>query len=166
MCVTRHCSEIADTATRRLLALAERDLGAPPVPYLWLACGSQGRQEQTGVSDQDICMILSDDVTEAALTYFQALARFVCDGLNTCGYVYCPGDMMATNPRWRQPLSVWQDYFQHWVKNPNKEAQMLASVMFDLRFIGGDETLFAGLQQETLRTAAENSIFTAHMPRP
>ena len=48
--VTRLITDIADTATRRLLALAEDKLGPPPVPYLWLACGSQGRQEQTGVS--------------------------------------------------------------------------------------------------------------------
>ncbi len=42
-------TDIADTVTRRLLAMAEAELGPPPVPYLWLACGSQGRQEQTGV---------------------------------------------------------------------------------------------------------------------
>ena len=46
-------TDIADTATRQLLALAELKFGPPSVPYLWLACGSQGRQEQTGVSDQD-----------------------------------------------------------------------------------------------------------------
>ncbi len=40
---------------------------------------------------------------------------------------------------------------------------MLASVMFDLRPIGGDATLFYGLQLETLRAASGNSIFTAHM---
>ena len=37
--VTRLITDIADTATRRLLALAEEKLGSPPVPYLWLACG-------------------------------------------------------------------------------------------------------------------------------
>ena len=40
---------------------------------------------------------------------------------------------------------------------------MLASVMFDLRPIGGDETLFADLHSQTLKAAAANSIFTAHM---
>jgi CBS domain-containing protein len=35
--------------------------------------------------------------------------------------------------------------------------------MFDLRPIGGDESLFAGLQAGTLKAAAKNSIFTAHM---
>lgn len=161
--VTRLITDIADTVTRRLLASAEERLGPPPVPYLWLACGSQGRQEQTGVSDQDNCLLLSDKVTDADTAYFEELATIVCDGLDACGYFYCPGDMMATNPRWRQPVRVWRSYFEGWIAKPDPEAQMLASVMFDLRPIGGDESLFADLQQETLNAAAKNSIFTAHM---
>lgn len=161
--VTRLITDIADTVTRRLLWLAERHLGPAPVPYLWLACGSQGRQEQTGVSDQDNCLILSDDVTEAQMPWFAALARFVSDGLDACGYVHCPGDMMATNPRWCQPLHVWRDYFAGWVATPDPTAQMLASVMFDLRPIGGDASLFRSLQEDTLEMAARNSIFVAHM---
>lgn len=161
--VTRLITDIADTATRRLLALAEGELGLPPVPYLWLACGSQGRQEQTGVSDQDNCLMLDDSVTDADMAYFVALAKFVSDGLNTCGYFYCPGDMMATNPRWCQPVHVWHDYFKGWIAKPNPEAQMLASVMFDLRPIGGTFELFTDLQADTLAAAHANSIFVAHM---
>lgn len=161
--VTRLITDVADTATRRLLALAEAKLGPPPVPYLWLACGSQGRQEQTGVSDQDNCMILHDDVTADQMGYFAELAAFVCDGLNTCGYVYCPGDMMATNPQWCQPQHIWRDYFSRWIKTPDPEAQMLASVMFDLRPIGGSKALFEDLQEDTLKRASDNSIFVAHM---
>jgi CBS domain-containing protein len=161
--VTRLITDIADTCTRRLLALAEARFGPAPVPYLWLACGSQGRQEQTGVSDQDNCLVLHDAVTEAQMGYFRDLAQFVCDGLNTCGYVYCPGDMMATNPRWCQPLKVWKDYFTNWIAKPDPEAQMLASVMFDLRPIGGTHALFDPLQAGTLTAASKNSIFVAHM---
>ncbi|SMX50219.1 putative nucleotidyltransferase substrate binding domain-containing protein [Maliponia aquimaris] len=161
--VTRLITDIADTATRRLLALAEAQIGPPPEPYLWAACGSQGRQEQTGVSDQDNVLILDDAVTEAQMPYFEDLARFVCDGLDACGYVYCPGDMMATNARWRQPLRVWRGYFDSWIAKPSPEAQMLASVMFDLRPIGGAAALFDQLQEGTLARAARNSIFVAHM---
>ena len=161
--VTRLITDIGDATTRRLLALAEARLGPPPVPYLWLACGSQGRQEQTGISDQDNCLMLDDAVTPADDTYFAALAKFVSDGLDEAGYFYCPGDMMATNVKWRQPLRVWRDYFRRWIATPNPEAQMLASVMFDLRPIGGHEALFAHLQEETLAAAAKNSIFVAHM---
>ncbi|MGV6805751.1 MAG: DUF294 nucleotidyltransferase-like domain-containing protein [Ruegeria sp.] len=161
--VTRLITDVADIATRRLLALAEQKLGPAPVPYLWLACGSQGRQEQTGVSDQDNCLMLDDDVTDADLPYFEALAKFVSDGLDTCGYFYCPGDMMATNNRWRQPVRIWREYFSGWIAKPDPEAQMLASVMFDLRPIGGDFELFSDLQTQTLSAAGTNSIFVAHM---
>ena len=58
--VTRLITDITDSVTRRLIMLAERDLGPPPVPYVWLACGSQGRQEQGGVSDQDNCIFIDD----------------------------------------------------------------------------------------------------------
>ncbi|WP_319823427.1 DUF294 nucleotidyltransferase-like domain-containing protein [Thalassovita sp.] len=161
--VTRLITDVADTATRRLLALAEAKLGKPPVPYLWLACGSQGRQEQTGVSDQDNCLFLDDAVTKDDMPYFTELARFVCDGLNECGYVYCPGDMMASNPKWCQPVRVWKDYFEGWIRKPDPMAQMLASVMFDLRPIGGSRGLFQDLQENTLKAASANSIFVAHM---
>ncbi len=161
--VTRLITDIADTVTRRLLALAEAELGPAPVPYLWLACGSQGRQEQTGVSDQDNCLFLDDAATAADLEYFGRLARFVCDGLNACGYVYCPGEMMAMTPKWCQPMRVWRDYFAGWIIRPDPMAQMLSSVMFDLRPIGGTSSLFSDLQEETLEMAARNSIFVAHM---
>ena len=162
--VTRLITDIADAVTRRLLAMAERKLGPPPVPYLWLACGSQGRQEQTGVSDQDNCLILDDAVTEEQMPYFHEMAKIVSDGLNACGYVYCPGEMMATNPRWCQPARVWRSYFRGWIDTPNPEAQMLASVMFDLRPIGGAAVgLFQELQRSVLAIAAENAIFVAHM---
>jgi CBS domain-containing protein len=40
---------------------------------------------------------------------------------------------------------------------------MLASVMFDLRPIGGEKALFGDLQASTLQAASKNSIFVAHM---
>ncbi|MBD3786934.1 MAG: cyclic nucleotide-binding/CBS domain-containing protein [Sphingomonadales bacterium] len=162
--VTRLITDIADAVTRRLIVMAEAELGPPPVPFLWLACGSQGRQEQTGVSDQDNCLIYDDAATEEDRSYFKALAKIVSDGLDACGYVYCPGDMMATADRWCQPVRVWREYFRGWITKPSPEAQMLASVMFDLRAIGGSAPgLFADLQAETLEMAAKNSIFVAHM---
>ena len=160
---TRLITDMADTVPRRLLAMAEEKLGVAPVPYLWLACGSQGRQEQTGVSDQDNCLILDDAATSENMTYFAALAKFVSDGLDACGYVYCPGDMMATNPMWCQPVRVWRDYFARWIATPDPKAQMLASVMFDLRPIGGTASLFTEMQAESLADASLNSIFVAHM---
>jgi CBS domain-containing protein len=160
----RIITSVADALTRRLLHLGEAQLGPAPVPWLWAACGSQGRREQTGISDQDNCLWLHDDFDEAEhRAYFTALAKYVSDGLNAAGYYYCPGDMMATATRWCQPMRVWRGYFNKWIAQPDNEAQMLASVMFDLRPIAGDASLFEGVQEETLKKARSNSIFRAHM---
>jgi len=157
-------TSVTDAVTKKLLAMAEAELGPSPVPYLWLACGSQGRREQTGVSDQDNCIILDESYDAAAHgDYFFKLARLVTDGLDTCGYVYCPGEMMATTPKWRVKGSTWRRYFQGWIAEPDPMAQMLSSVMFDLRPIAGMTELFSGLQRETLESARKNSIFRAHM---
>ncbi|TRD15394.1 putative nucleotidyltransferase substrate binding domain-containing protein [Palleronia caenipelagi] len=161
--ITRRITDLTDAITRRLLFLAEERIGPPPVPYVWAACGSQGRREQTGVSDQDNCLIIDDAMTPEDDAYFAELARLVSDGLNNTGFVYCPGDMMATNPRWRQPRRVWQRYFNDWIAQPDTEAQMLASVMFDLRPIKGAPDLFDDLHRSTLEMARKNSIFVAHM---
>ncbi|SFP41403.1 putative nucleotidyltransferase substrate binding domain-containing protein [Tranquillimonas alkanivorans] len=161
--VTRLITDMADGATRRLIRLYEKAHGTAPAPFAWVACGSQGRQEQTGISDQDNALIVSDAATDDDMEWFTGLARFVSHGLDAGGYVFCPGEMMATNPRWRQRAAAWADYFRGWIARPSKEAQMLASVMFDLRVIAGDERLFVPLQEETLQAASGNSIFTAHM---
>jgi CBS domain-containing protein len=155
---------VADVTSYRLLQLAEDRLGPPPVPYVWLASGSQARQEQAGVSDQDNCIIIDDSFAEGEHgRYFDELAGFVCDGLNACGYVYCPGEMMALTPKWRQPLAQWKRYFHGWMDEPAPEARMLASVMFDLRPIRGDTRLFDELQRDAGARAQADSVFVAHM---
>ncbi|MEO1329763.1 MAG: DUF294 nucleotidyltransferase-like domain-containing protein [Pseudomonadota bacterium] len=161
--VTRLITDIADAATKRMLYFAEQELGPAPVPYVWLACGSQGRREQSGVSDQDNCLIMSDEATEEHAPYFEALADRVTKGLAACGYILCPGDMMASNPRWRQPVRVWRAYFETWIAKPDPMARMLSSVMFDLRAISGDEALYDAVIDGVLKRASSNSIFVAHM---
>ena len=155
---------ITDATTNQLLAMAHRQLGPPPVPYAWVAAGSQGRLEQTAKTDQDNCLILDDSFEEATHgAYFKALTTFVCDGLNACGYVYCPGNMMAVNPQWRVTLSQWQKYFERWITQPDPNALMLTCVFFDLRFIGGTASLFQSLQEAVFPLAQKNGIFLSHM---
>lgn len=157
-------TSITDVTTYRLLQLAEERLGAPPVPYVWLSAGSQARQEQSGLSDQDNCIILDDSYQDKAHgAYFDELSRYVCDGLHACGYVYCPGEMMAMTQKWRQPLAKWQRYFTSWIEKPEPEAQMLASTMFDLRPIRGETGLIDKLQAVTFEKAKANSLFVAHI---
>ena len=161
--VSQAVTAVTDAITKRLLQLAEAKLGPPPVPYAWVACGSQARREQTSHGDQDNGLILSNEMEPEHDGYFAELARFVSDGLSACGYYYCPGDVMATNPKWRQPLRVWKRYFTQWIEKPEPMALMLSSVFFDMRVVGGDESLFQRLQPLVLGKGKKNRIFLAYM---
>jgi CBS domain-containing protein len=155
---------MTDALTIRLLQLGERQLGAPPVDYAWVAAGSQARCEQTAKSDQDNCMILDDSYDEAKHgEYFRALSSFVCSGLNACGYVYCPGEMMAMTDAWRQPQHRWRQYFNGWIQEPEPKALMLICVFFDLRLVYGRASLLEQLRADVLRRTQGNSIFLAYM---
>ena len=155
---------MTDAVTTRLLQLGEARLGPPPVDYAWVAAGSQARCEQTAKSDQDNCMILDDAFDERRHgEYFRALSRFVCDGLDACGYAYCPGEMMAMNETWRQPRQRWLQYFRKWIEEPEPKALMLTCVFFDLRLIYGRSELLDELRGDMLRRTRGNSIFLAYM---
>lgn len=156
-------SSITDSLTVRLIELAEAELGPPPVPYVWMCGGSQARREQTAHSDQDNALLISDELQPEHGDYFATLAKRVTDGLNTCHFVYCPGDAMAVNPQWRQPLKAWRKYFNTWINKPEPMALMLSSIFFDLRPVHGDKELFTELQTEILTKTRSNGIFTAYM---
>lgn len=155
---------IGDAITTRLLQLAEIKFGPPPVDFAWVAAGSQARNEQTAHSDQDNCLILDDSFDpEKHGDYFREMTKFVCDGLNACGYVYCPGEMMAMTDEWRQPLKTWKSYFTKWTEAPEPKALMLTCVFFDLRYIYGDDNLFRELRKFVLENTRGNRIFLAYM---
>jgi len=162
--VGRVLSLIADATAQQLLRLAERELGVAPVPYAFLVFGSQARQEQSVHSDQDNALLIADTMRYDQDAYFSKLATFVSDGLHACGYDYCPGKVMATNDHWRQPLSVWQDYFSTWTRRPEPEALLNASIFFDVRAIYGDASLLTPLL-EHIRENVTAPMFLGYMAK-
>ncbi|MEZ5738071.1 MAG: putative nucleotidyltransferase substrate binding domain-containing protein [Burkholderiaceae bacterium] len=155
---------VTDALTIRLIHLAQEKLGPAPIDYAWVAAGSQARCEQTAKSDQDNCLVLDDAYDETQHgEYFRAFSRFVCDGLDACGYIHCPGEMMAMTDDWRQPRQRWWRYFNQWIDQPEAKALMLTSVFFDLRAVHGNAALLAGLRRDVLAKTRGNSLFLAHM---
>tara|TARA_R110001592_G_scaffold337300_1_gene623759 strand:+ start:383460 stop:385376 length:1917 start_codon:yes stop_codon:yes gene_type:complete len=152
---------ISDAVTIRLIQIAEEKLGPAPVTWCWLGFGSQARAEQLLAADQDNGIIIDDSVTDEQLPWFESMAKTVCDGLNACGYVYCPGDIMASTGEWRQALSCWQQKVQRWVTTPTPDAAMRVSIFFDLRCIYGASALCEQLQKTMLEQSSANSIFLA-----
>jgi CBS domain-containing protein len=151
-----------DALLQRLLRDAEAALGPPPAPYAWLVLGSEGRLEQTLRTDQDNALAYADDAPPAAAAYFAALAERVVNAMVECGFPRCPGDIMATNPQWRQPIGAWQGYFRRWVSVPDEEALMRAAIFFDFRQIYGALDAAAALRP-VVAEARGNTLFLARL---
>ena len=156
---------ITDTVTRQLIAIAETELGPPPCRYAWIALGSQARHEQSAQSDQDNALVLADSATDEDQAYFAAMSKVVNDGLDACGYVYCPGEVMASNPKWRVPVSRWKEYFRRWITVPEEKALMHANIFFDLRAVCGDGQLVEDIKDSIRQAAKSNELFLALMAR-
>lgn len=159
-------STIGRSLIRRLLELAEDELGPPPVPYCLMVNGSMARDDQSITTDQDNALVLSDEFdAEQHDGYFAELAKRLSDGLAACGYPYCTGGIMATNPKWRQPLSVWKNYFEEWITRPDPERLLHSSIFFDLDAAYGEERYVETLQDLIATRASRNKRFLGSLAR-
>ncbi|EKO3799598.1 TPA: cyclic nucleotide-binding/CBS domain-containing protein [Vibrio harveyi] len=162
--VGRAMSVIGSSFKQRLAELAEQEIGPAPIPYCLLAMGSMARDEQLIVTDQDNALIL-DNSYDPTLhgEYFAQFAKFVCDGLAECGYTYCTGDIMATNPQWRKTRSEWEECFANWIDNPTPERLLHSSIFFDLLGVHGRVKWAEQLSGFIVRRAKKNNRFLACM---
>ncbi len=124
---------IRDRIAIRVLQLVENEmaaegLGEPPVEYVWAGLGSEGRDEQTMVTDQDN-MLLYDERDDSFASdelkkrfsettglssknlldaYFEIFARKASERLNDVGFEKCKGGVMPVNDRWRGSRTDWK----------------------------------------------------------
>lgn len=161
--IGRMVTHITDAFTVRLIQLAEKKLGPPPMAFAWVVFGSQAREEQTAKTDQDNGIILERDAVDDEVRYFSKLSEMVCDGLDQLGYVYCPGEIMALNVKWRVSLPRWKNYFQNWVEEPNPKSVMRSNIFFDIRCVHGESELVDSLQEHVTNLTKDNRIFLRFM---
>ncbi len=164
--ITRVVTTISDTVLTRLLDLAIVELGEPPLPFAFVSVGSEGRGEQTLVTDQDNAIIFADVAEErlsGAHEYFQRLGTMVCTWLDQVGYRFCAGNVMAMNPSWCQPLSVWKNYFSKWIGESGPEELMEVSIFFDFRCLYGTASLTEQLRAHVFAKGMKQKAFLYQM---
>jgi CBS domain-containing protein len=161
--ITGMITEINDRLLRKVLQITERQFGPPPLPYCWIVFGSEGRKEQTYKTDQDNAIIYNDPISEqqaeAAGHYFSAFSVSVKDALLKCGFPLCHGDYMASNPKWRQPLAIWKEYFSQWIYTPTSEAILASCILFDFRPVYGNFTLADALREHLQKKLKNQDMF-------
>jgi CBS domain-containing protein len=155
-----YVARLNDALLRRLLAFAEADLGPPPAPYAWVVMGSEGRMEQTLLTDQDNALVF-DDQGEGQRPWFQALAERVNADLEAAGFPPCHGAYMASH--WLGTVSEWVQRFADWFETRKPQELLAASTFFDFRKVGGQLDLEP--LEAALSSTAQHPIFLRYLAR-
>ncbi|MCA9734368.1 cyclic nucleotide-binding/CBS domain-containing protein [candidate division KSB1 bacterium] len=166
--INRLITSVSDNVLEKIIEAALKELPPPPVHFSFVILGSEGRREQTLKTDQDNAIIFEDvpkEKLKSVQAYFLELGRKVCGWLDKCGYQYCSGDIMAQNPKWCQPLSVWKKYFRTWILTPAPKAVMHSTIFFDFRCAAGNINLSLDLKNDlkNLLKEREANLFLYHL---
>ncbi|MFO8233829.1 MAG: DUF294 nucleotidyltransferase-like domain-containing protein [Bacteroidales bacterium] len=164
--ITSIITNLADAITRRIIELALEDVGQPPCDFAFMAMGSEGRMEQTLKTDQDNAIVFEDQKygdSEHAYRYFQQLGDRISNDLDAVGYAFCNGNIMAKNPKWAQPLSVWKEYFTAWINSSDPESILDSSIFFDFRCIYGNEAFCTTLRHHINKNTDNKPVFFYHL---
>jgi CBS domain-containing protein len=155
-----------DALTVRMIELQIERLGEPPVPWAWLALGSQARHEQALATDQDHALAYDPQDRDPAEVdrAFADLAEAVVAGVDASGIPRCKAGVSASEPSWRRPIDAWIETFRGWMTDQSAEGSMFTAIAFDFRRIAGplpfDERL-----REIVAASSSLPIFLRHLAR-
>ena len=147
------CTHYRDVIATRALAVVEAEMEAagrplPDIAYALISMGSDGREEQTLITDQDYLIVYGDGGGSAVDSYFHDFSILLVDRLAEAGFKKCTGDIMPTNPTWRGSYAQWRRRllaivryeFEDYAKN-----MMDLIVLSDARYVAGDRNLAESL---------------------
>ena len=160
--LTQFISALNDAITRRIIQLNLENHNFDGIEWAWLAFGSEGRDEQTFSTDQDNGIVfLCTDIMDREHTQLRLLefARDVNADLDRCGFPLCSGKIMASNPALCLTLEEWEEKFAAWVRTPEPEALLNATIFFDFRPLFGQFNLAERMRIALLRQTRGNPLF-------
>ncbi|WP_296402932.1 DUF294 nucleotidyltransferase-like domain-containing protein [Psychrobacter sp.] len=109
-----------------------------------IVMGSEGRGEQIMRTDQDNALIIRNGFNDPKLADY---AETFNHALAEMGYPLCEGNIMMTNPIWRQPLSRFKAEISTWFGQKEPEHAIWLSALLDASYVCGDDRLLEGLRK-------------------
>ena len=154
-------SELNDRIVKRVIRLAEESCGAPPCPYAWMGLGSEGRKEQTLLTDQDNALVFRGPSSRVNEEYFAQFSDAAVTGLAEAGFPLCKGFVMATNRKYRGDLGAWKERTAGWITSSSLDEKEVvdALVFLDFRSNAGDRSLENELRSHVLSLMGNHTAF-------
>ena len=164
--LTQFISALNDTLTRRIIQLNVDRHDLQGIEWAWLSFGSEGRDEQTFSTDQDNGIVyLCNDQMDCGQAQQRLLdfARDVNVDLDKVGFTLCKGNIMASNPDLCLTLDAWEQKFADWVRIPDPNSLLNATIFFDFRPLYGAVTLAHQLRVTLFQQVRGNPLFMRMM---
>jgi CBS domain-containing protein len=169
--ITGFATRVNDLLIQKALDIGKKELlgrgiSFDGIEFAWLSLGSEGRKEQLLRTDLDNAIIFADSTQwEDVQEKLVALAQEVVEVLVHCGFERCPADMMASNPKWCQPVSRWKDYFTGWINSPGEKEVMHTTIFMDFRRTWGDISLVEKLKNHIHETLGHNRLYLNYLAK-
>jgi CBS domain-containing protein len=167
--LTQFVTTMNDAIVGKAIELAAIESPPPSIEWCWIGLGSEGRMEQTLVTDQDNALIFAPAVSastteiEALRAAFLAFATVANRLLDQAGFPFCRGNIMAKNPHWCLTQSEWRNLFEAWMRSPSSAALLNAAIFFDFRALHGKSELVTELRDWLRSVAPRQKLFLHQM---
>ncbi|WP_148862399.1 putative nucleotidyltransferase substrate binding domain-containing protein [Marinobacter fonticola] len=159
--IVKIITTLNDATVRRVLEL-NIQRHDPGIPFTWLTFGSEGRQEQTLLTDQDNGILFEtpvgmteDQVREKLLPF----AEIVNNELADCGFTLCKGNIMASNPKLCLSEKEWDDWFVRFIDASTPQNLVYSSIFLDMRAVFGATEALERLLRRVLKRIQKNALF-------
>ncbi len=155
-----------DYTVVRIIELSIKSFGDPGIPFTWLVFGSEGRKEQTLVTDQDNGILFETPqgmTNEEVRATLLPLAKFINTQLDECGFTWCKGNIMASNPDLCRSTTEWEEWYYRFINSTTPENLLNSSIFLDMRPIWGDEQSAASMFKRVVEKIQQNTLFQKMM---
>jgi CBS domain-containing protein len=159
--IVKIITTLNDVTVRRVLELNLKKHD-PGIPFTWLTFGSEGRQEQTLLTDQDngILFVTPEGMTEdQAREKLLPFAETMTKELAECGFTLCKGNIMASNPKLCLSGREWDEWFLKFIDASTPQNLVYSSIFLDMRAVFGDREPLEKLLESVLTRIRKNALF-------
>jgi CBS domain-containing protein len=115
--------------------------------------GSEGRGEQLLKTDQDNGLVLRDGYRPPE--NLEEICQRFSRALNSFGYPDCPGGIMVSNSRWRQPAEGFARFVRRCLALGDGESLLALAIMLDARAVCGDPALLEAVREQVFGQVEE-----------
>lgn len=145
----RNCTDYRDALAARVVKIVLLEMNTDGNPasdttFALISMGSDGREEQTLITDQDYLIVYGDDDGDKDDEWFRRYSELFVERMVEVGFERCTGDIMPSNPTWRGSMGQWRKKLLAIVRYEYEDYGknlMDLIVLSDARYVAGDKEL-------------------------